>query len=94
MPNVMTTAGLFQQMALGFVLLLIFFLRARRYGRPIMPRFAMLWVAACIGAAMQGVIAQQQELMAILPKLLVAALAPMITAIGLQGWLDRRRRRR
>ena len=93
MPNLMTMTGMLQLTGMGLVLLLIFFLRARRYGGSIMPLYAVLWFAACIGAAIQGVVEQHHDLMAMLPNLLVGALVPLMAAGGLQSWLIQRRQR-
>jgi len=85
--------GMLQLTGMGLALLLIFFLRARRYGGSIMPLYAVLWIGICIGATVQGVVEQHLEVMAIIHNVLASALIPVMAASGLQAWLRQRRER-
>lgn len=94
MPNLMTMTGMLQLTGMGLALLLIFFLRARRYGGSIMPLYAVLWIAICIGAAVHSVVELQHDIMAIVHNVLGGALIPVMAASGLQAWLRKQRKRR
>ena len=80
MPDLMTDFGSGQMTGLGVGLLLIFWLRARRYGGPIMPLYAVVWMACCIGLAVKSVVEDGQDMAAILPRLIIAGAIPLVLA--------------
>lgn len=89
MPDILTDFGTGQMMGFGCGLLLIFWLRARRYAGSIMPLYAIVWLAACIGLAVKSVMEDGQVLSAILPRLSIAAIVPLVLAMLIQRRMRR-----
>lgn len=56
MPDIGTTAGLAQMIAMGVALLAIVALRCRRYGTDLFKSFIWIWTAACIGLGIAAVV--------------------------------------
>ena len=56
MPDIGTTAGLGQMIAMGVAFLAIIALRCRRYGTDLFKSFIWIWSAACVGLGIAAVV--------------------------------------
>lgn len=56
MPDIGTSAGLAQMMAVGVAFLAIIALRCRRYGTDLFRSFIWIWSAVCIGLCVAAVV--------------------------------------
>ncbi|MEQ1688051.1 MAG: hypothetical protein ABL874_05715 [Sphingopyxis sp.] len=89
MPDISTAAGLGQMIGMGFGLLLILTLRARRYGTNVARTYIPIWLAACIGFAIYSIVDRGIDWQIFIMPLLANFAVPSLVAL----FLARRMRR-
>lgn len=91
MPDILTTTGLFQHLAMAAVLFGIIFLRTVRSGRRVMPSFAPFWLVISIGAGVYAIVERGLAIDQVAVRLLVVAALPIILAIIIDRFRTARR---
>ena len=76
---------------MGFALLLILWLRARRYGTDFFPSFAGLWLCISIGFAVYSVVERHYAIADIALGIVSAAALPLAAAWLIRRWMKRKR---